>query len=156
MSPSSSGLPARRPGARRFPDHVAARQRLVPAGIVDAHADVLAFDVDHHAAHPFAPGDADAHLAANVLAALRDRGARLGGGVGARAHHLGSRAGRAVALPNAGIDVAARPPVDAVALAPVAGKLAVVALTLPRAAAPHVAAVAFLRVGREPSFVAVT
>src|SRR5688572_1920239 len=149
------GLPARRPRLREPPDHLAAREVGVLARIVDAHPHLIDLDPDHHPPHPVAPANADGHLAAYPLALLGHRGLRFGGVLGPGMHHFGTGPGRDLVFPGAGVDIAARPPVDPIAMAAVAGEAAFVALPFPGAAAPLIDAIAVLAVGGELALIAI-
>src|SRR4051794_1506486 len=123
--------------------------------LVDTHADLLALHGDHHAVHPFPVADADGHLAADLDAFFRHRGARLILEFFSRLHHPGRRSAAYVFFPRAYIHVAARPTVGAEAVALVVAVAALVALALPLAAAPRVDAEALATIVREAAFVAV-
>src|SRR5205809_3358642 len=101
-------------------------------------------DRHHHAPDPVAAADPHLHLAADLLAFLRHRGARFLLELRARPHHLRRRPGEGVVLPGAGVDVAARPAVHAEAVAAVVAESAFVALARPLAAAPRIGAHALL------------
>src|SRR5688572_742349 len=123
--------------------------------LVDAHGDALAIGLHHRATQPVARADADRHLAADLLARLGERGARFLLELGAGDHHGGRRAGDGVVLPRPPVDVAARPAVHAIAVAPVVYVGAFIALALPYAAPPHVHPEALLAVVYEIALIAI-
>src|SRR2546427_7210966 len=110
-------------------------------------------DGHHYAADPVAAADPHLHLAAQLLAFLRHRGARFLLELRARLHHRRGRAGGEIALPGTCVHVAGGIAVDAEAVAPVFEEASYVALILPRPPSPGVRADAFLAVLDELAFV---